>query len=70
MSKEVSDVSKAFPPLVMRKELEDLKVKYAALEAFCDGLKGVNDELRGKLSACEKERDEPPPEDEGQQELY
>ena len=30
----------------------------AALESFCEGLKGPNDDLRGKLAECEKERDE------------
>jgi hypothetical protein len=29
----------------------------AALESFCEGLKGVSNELRGKLAMCEKERD-------------
>ena len=36
----------------------DIVDALAALESFCEGLKGVNDDLRGKLAECEKERDE------------
>ena len=35
-----------------------LESDYAALKSFCEGLKGVTDELRGKLSECEKDRDD------------
>ena len=36
----------------------DIVDALAALESFCEGLKGTNDDLRGKLVACERERDE------------
>ena len=36
---------------------QDIIADLAALESFCEGLKGTNDDLRGKLTACEKERD-------------
>lgn len=72
-SKEWTEYWKEFPGENFRssgKMLADL----AALESFCAGLSGVNDDLRGKLTACEqwnrallaeaREEGKPPPPEE------